>query len=110
MEIVDRQPGKWFTDRASIEELARRQGVPGPSIDASAPAGYHLAKGKLCRLDGKIFPHLVYVKVYVNGSESETQGAEHIAGFQDREVKALIVTEQSRDAALRLARSVAAVI
>jgi anti-sigma factor RsiW len=122
MEIVDRQPRKWFTDRPSIEELARRQGVSGSSIDAIAPAGYHLAQGKLCRLDGKIFLHLVYandsesLSVFLRPTDgisavhSETQGAEHVAGFQDRAVSALVVTEQSGDAALRFARSAAAVI
>src|SRR6202034_1604041 len=28
MEIVDRQPRKWVSDRASIEGLAQRQGLP----------------------------------------------------------------------------------
>ena len=122
MEIVDRQPRKWFTDRASIEELARRQGVSGSSINAIAPAGYHLAQGKLCRLDGKIFLHLVYandsenLSVFLRSADgisavhTETQGAEHVAGFQDREVSALVVTAHSGDAAMRFARSAAAVI
>jgi anti-sigma factor RsiW len=132
LEIVNRQPRKWFTDRASIETLAGRQGISGSTIDAMAPAGYHLAQGKLCRLDGKIFLHLVYVSdVYVNdvhvndaqnfsvflgpadgaaAIHAETQGAEHVAGFRDRQLSVLIVTEQSGDAALRLARSTAAII
>ena len=122
LEIVDRQPRKWFTDRASIETLAGRQGVSGSAIDAIAPAGYHLAQGKLCRLDGEIFLHLVYVNdsqnfsVFLRPSDgvaamhTETQGAEHVAGFQDRQLSALIVTEQSGDAALRFARSAAAII
>ncbi len=60
LEIVELQPRKWSTDRASIAALAQRQGVPDSAIDLIAPAGYHLAQGKLCFLDGKVFLHLVY--------------------------------------------------
>jgi hypothetical protein len=72
-----------------------------------------------------MFLHLVYVND-VNGARSfsvflrpadrieamhvESHGAEHVAGFQDRRLSALIVTEQSGDAALRLARSAAAIL
>ena len=60
LEIVELQPRQWSTDRASIAALAQRQGVPDSAIDRIAPAGYHLAQGKLCFLDSKIFLHLVY--------------------------------------------------
>jgi anti-sigma factor RsiW len=122
LEIVKLQPRKWSTDHASIIALARGQGVSDSAIDAIAPAGYHLAQGKLCFLDGRIFLHLVYA----NGAEklsvflrranrleavhSENHGAEYVAGFQDRNWNALFVTERSGDAALRIARSAAAVI
>lgn len=122
LEIVDGQPRKWFTDRGAIEGLAGGQGVSASALEAIAPAGYRLAKGKLCRLDGQFFLHLVYV----NGSENfsvflrhadgsrtihaETQGAEHVAGFQEHQLTTLIVTEQPGDAAERFARSAAAVL
>ncbi len=127
LEIVELQPRKWSTDRASIAALAQRQGVPDSVIDRIAPTGYHLAQGKLCFLDGKVFLHLVYANetgkvsvflrpadriVYAHdgGVHAESHGAEHVAGFQDRKVSALFVTEQSGDAAMRFARSAAAVI
>ena len=122
LEIVELQPRKWSTDRASIAALAQRQGVPDSAIDGIAPAGYHLAQGKLCFLDGRIFLHLVYlneagkVSVFlrpadrVEGMHAESHGAEHVAGFQDRKLSALFVTEQSGDAAMQFARSAAAII
>jgi anti-sigma factor RsiW len=122
LEIVELQPRKWSTERTSIAALARRQGVPDSAIDGIAPAGYHLAQGKLCFLDGKIFLHLVYsneagqVSVFLRPADrveavhAESHGAEHVAGFQDRKLSALFVTEQSGDAAMQFARSAAAVI
>jgi len=132
LEIVDGQPRKWFTDRAAIDALAGQEGVSDSMISAIAPAGYRLAKGKLCRLDGRVFLHLVYASAVdanasasfsvflrrpesgsgVNGKRiyTEARGAEHVAGFEGRQLSALIVTEQSGDTALRLARSTAAII
>jgi hypothetical protein len=122
LEIVELQPRKWSTDRAAIAALAQRQGVSDSAIDRIAPAGYHVAQGKLCFLDGKIFLHLVYaggegkLSVFLRPADrieavhAESHGAEHVAGFQDRKLSALFVTEQSGDAAMRLARSAAAVI
>jgi anti-sigma factor RsiW len=127
-EIVEGQPRKWLTDRASIQALAARQGVSSTGIAAVAPAGYRLVEGKLCRLDGHVFLHLVYAKGLANfsvflrrpdgkapvGTDREilvaTQGAEHIAGFDDTQLSALIVTEQSANAALNLAQSAASVL
>jgi hypothetical protein len=122
LEIVELQPRKWSTDRAAIAALAQRQGVSDSAIDRIAPVGYHVAQGKLCFLDGKIFLHLVYaggegkLSVFLRPADrieavhAESHGAEHVAGFQDRKLSALFVTEQSGDAAMRLARSAAAVI
>ena len=127
-EIVDGQPRKWLTDRASIAALAERQGVSESAIAAVAPAGYQLVEGKLCRLDGHVFLHLVYAKglanfsVFLRRPDGKarvranheilvvTQGAAHIAGFDDTQLTALIVTEQSGNAALSFAKSAAAVL
>ena len=127
-EIVDGQPRRWLTSRAAIAALAARQGVPDSLIATIAPPGYRLVEGKLCRLDGRIFLHLVYANGLANfsvflrrpdgkgpaGTNREvlvaTQGAEHIAGFDDAQLSALIVTEQSGNAALAIARSAAAVL
>jgi len=122
LEIVELQPRRWSTDRSSIAVLAQRHGVPDSVFDRITPAGYHLAEGKLCFLDGKVFLHLVYandagkVSVFLRPADrvesvhAETHGAEHVAGFQDKRLSAVFVTEQSGDAAMRLARSAAAVI
>lgn len=122
LEIVDGQPRQWFMDRISIEGIARSEGVPASLLDAITPAGYHLAKGKICRLDGQLFLHLVYVNGENNYSvflrpgdgvrrlHAETQGSEHVAGFEAHQVVALVVTEQPGDAAERLARSAAAIL
>jgi len=126
LEIVDKQPRKWLTDDASIQALARTEGVSFAAITAIAPSGYHLAQGKICRLDGHLFLHLVYVNALGNFSlflrrtdgkatdrksiYTETQGAEQVAGFQNHQLNALIVTGQSGDAALMFARGAAAVI
>jgi anti-sigma factor RsiW len=127
-EIVEGQPRKWLTDRASIEALATRQGVSNSLIAEMAPVGYRLVEGKLCRLDGRIFVHLVYAKGLANfsvflrrpdgkapGTTNHeilvaTQGGEHIAGFDDAKLSALIVTEQSGNAAVSFAQSAAAVL
>lgn len=127
-EIVDGQPRKWLTNRAAIAALAERQGVSDSLIAAVAPAGYRLVEGKLCRLDGRIFLHLVYANGLANfsvflrrpdskaavGTNREivvaTQGSEHIAGFDDAQLSALVVTEQSGNAALVFVRSAAAVL
>jgi anti-sigma factor RsiW len=121
VEIVDRQPRKWFTDRASIDGLARREGLPGSAVSSFIPAGYRLAQGKLCMLNGRGFLHLVYVSDAGNfslflrrpddaappGLHADSFAAEHVAGFQSSQLSALFVTDQSGDAALHLAESAA---
>jgi anti-sigma factor RsiW len=116
MEIVDGQPRKWFTDDASIQGLAGRVGVP--VVAAFVPAGYHLAQGKLCTLNGRVFLHLVYrdesgnFSLFIGPSDdsafagihTNNLAAEHVAGFQHDGVSALIVTEQPGDSALYLAK------
>ena len=122
LEIVELRPRQWSIDRTSIAAMAQRQGIPDAAIDRIAPAGYHLTQGKLCFLDGKVFLHLVYANDagklsvflrpanHIEAMHAESHGAEHVAGFQDRNVSALFVTEQSGDSAMRFARSAAAVI
>jgi len=124
MEIVDRQPRKWFTDYPAIEKLAGREGLAGSVAANFALAGYRLAQGKLCLLDGRVFLHLVYKNdagdfslflrrsndgndgndAGVGGIQTNTFAAEHVAGFQHGPLRGLIVTEQPGDSALRLAK------
>jgi hypothetical protein len=55
IEVVNGSPRKWLTDAADIKALAIKQGLLVP-----APVGYRLERGKLCRLGGHVFLHLVY--------------------------------------------------
>jgi len=55
IEIVESSPRKWLTQPQAIQALAAKQSVPLPQ-----PAGYNLQRGKLCRLGGHVFLHLVY--------------------------------------------------
>ena len=99
MEIVDLQPRKWITDYASIGKLAEREGLSGSFAADFAPAGYRLAQGKLCFLDGRVFLHLVYradsgaagdFSLFLRRSDdlsawgvhTDTFATEHVAGFQ----------------------------
>jgi anti-sigma factor RsiW len=123
LELVDLQPRKWFADFASIERLAEHQGLPA-SVAAFAPAGYRLAKGKLCLLDGRVFLHLVYTNdagnfslflrrpadAFAAGNHTATFNSEQVAGFQHGQLTALIVSEESADEVARLAQSAASVL
>lgn len=122
IEIVDAQPREWLTDRNQIGALAGGQGVSLSTLDSIASAGYQLQRIRLCFLNGQIFLHLVYA----NGSEdlsvylrrgaglrnlhTEIQGPEHVAGFQGRQLIALVVTDLPDDTAERFARSAATIL
>jgi len=131
-EIVDGQPRPWLTDPAAIESLAASQGLPSASFLALARTGYRLEKGKICRLDGRLFLHLVYTdgaqefSVYLRegerpaGSPEETvngrplftadSGPDHMAAFQKGGLAVLFVDSHSRARARNLARSAAAAL
>lgn len=55
IEVADGSQRKWLSDASEIKVLAAKQGLPVP-----APQGYRLERGKLCRLGGRVFLHLVY--------------------------------------------------
>ena len=125
-ELVDRQPRKWITDPAALQTLARKQGFDSSAV--AAPAGYHLAQGRLCFLNGQIFLHLVYMTGTGNFSlflrrPSKTPLAalrdtaaardfalEHTAGFQKHYLTAVVVTEEPGDIARTVAATVAAAL
>jgi anti-sigma factor RsiW len=124
MEVVDRQPRPWLTDRAAIEALAAKQALPVSVVSALTPAGYRLAHAKLCYLDGQWFLHLVYenalgnASVYLRRVEKFSNSAvrvesiadEHVAGFQHGQIATLVVTSQPGQAVERLAESVSAML
>jgi anti-sigma factor RsiW len=126
LEIEDHQPRKWRTDLVSVTEVAAREGISTSEITRLAPASYHFEEGKLCLLNGRLYLHLVYadaagdrkVSVFLDGRNQHTGmpvntstfGAENVAGFSTGSVTAMVVTDQSRDAAREFARYAAAAI
>ncbi len=116
-EVVDHQPRRWQTDPSAIAALAVKQQI---AFDASAvaPTGYRLERGKLCRIGGRAFLHLVYsdgsheFSLFVRERPAQMNtrlalldsGAEHVAPVQSSRYTALIVTDESQDSARRIAR------
>jgi anti-sigma factor RsiW len=133
-EVTYKQPRRWLVDQAEIEMLAMQQGLRGATVVAFAPSGYHLEHGKLCRLDGRVFLHLVYSdqghefslflrrgdgntmpgkpRETVNGLPLYTadRGDDHLACFQNGHLAAMVVGDQSSEAVLQIARFAARVL
>jgi len=118
-EVVERQARRWISDGAAIEAMALGQGVATSAIHAPESGGYRLERAKLCRLNGRIFLHLVYTdagrecSIFLRQREGEPvsgpvnagdRQGEHLAAFRTKALTAVVVTEQSRDVALQLAR------
>jgi anti-sigma factor RsiW len=59
MEVVDRSPRHWTTDSTELAALERRLGI-SLNVPQELAGGYHLEHGKICRLDGQLYLHLVY--------------------------------------------------
>jgi len=134
LEIVLHGPRPWLTDPAEIAVLAGQQGIAPSAVTALASSGYHLNRGKLCFLDGRIFLHLVFsdgtqefsvylhkrdarplpgpVREIANGKPLCTSDikSEHVAFVESSTLVALVVTDQSADAALNFARFASAVL
>ncbi len=112
-EVVQGKARHWISGEQEIAALAARQGVPKSAIDAVARAGYRIARARLCRLNGRIFLHLVYnddsheFSVFLRradqGEASTTRilraGSEWVAGLEMPALAALVVTPQRSDAA-----------
>jgi anti-sigma factor RsiW len=128
LEIVQQEPRAWFTSPSQIESLAQSQGVAPAAVEALASGAYHLDRGKLCWLDGRIFLHLGFSEgarrfsFYLRPREAgvlplevrETEkagqmdsvnaGSEQVAAFQTSTLAAIAVTDQPGDAALQFAQ------
>ncbi len=128
LEVVQKAPRPWKVDASEVAALAETQGIPMSVPVALGSGAYRLERAKLCFLDGRIFLHLVYsdgtqeFSVYLRqrGAESlpgraretdngrvlhtSNSGNEHVASLQTDHLTVVVVTEQSPDAALRLAR------
>lgn len=121
VEVTRREHRRWLSDPNAIADLAQHSGISASLIPRLAPAGYRFEHGKLCRLTGQVFLHLVYaqdgneISVYLRpldkqafsgaGLHEADSGREHIAYFQTSQLTAMFVTDQSSAAALSLARS-----
>ena len=118
-EIVNRQPRKWQTDPAAIQQIVDHQGITASDIQRLAPAGYHLAEGRLCMLSGQIFVHLVYAsgdnrfslflrrkKAQLESGKPYSYTAEHVACVQKNGLTAVVVSNQSEESAMGLARAI----
>jgi anti-sigma factor RsiW len=134
IEVVQHQWRPWLTDPSQIATLAEQQGIARSVVTALASGGYRLSRGKLCFLDHRIFLHLVYTdgirefSVYLRTRDSKplpvaareiSNGkplctsdldGEHVASIETPQLTAVIVTGESSDAALKLARFASAVL
>lgn len=134
LEIVQQQPRAWLTSAAEIEALAGQQGISPSAVAALSSGAYRLVRGKLCFLDRQIYLHLVLsdgtqeVSVYLRRSDgvplsgpvrevangrlvcTSDISREHLASFETPQLVALIVSDQSAEAALKAARFAATVL
>jgi anti-sigma factor RsiW len=124
-EIVRQEPRRWTSDRSGIDALSEHLGFSPAAVSKFTVPGYRLARGKLCRLDGRVSLHLVYsngvqeFSLFLQpardshpaaGLYSADFGAEHAASIQSGQVRAVIVTGESNAAAKDLARSAASAL
>jgi len=114
-EVVNGVPRRWRTDAQEIAQLAAKQGVAVPQLEG---AGYRLERGKLCRLTGHIYLHVIVsdaagseMSIFLAPGDSAApvrvmdSGAEHVAYFETGRVKAIVVADQSSASAAGLARA-----
>jgi anti-sigma factor RsiW len=113
-EVVDHQRRTWISSAPEISALAARQGLSTSDVDAISEPGYHVDRAKLCRLNGRIFLHLVYsggpreFSVFLRPPDHpriapvqiEGIGNECVATFETVHVTGLVVTAGSTDAAV----------
>ena len=121
-EVIENARRNWIKDRRAVEALAvREQMDPSAVADLS---GYTLERGKLCRLDGRVYLHLVYshgnqqISLFLHKAgepfpaevREADRGAEHLASFQTRRFAGLVVTDESAEAARECARLAASIL
>lgn len=130
-EVTLAQPRHWRTDLAEIQSLAEKRGVPATAVDALNGSGYRLERGRICQLETHLYLHLVVTdgtreyslflrstdgsslpgstREIVNGRavHAAHDASEQVAGFESKQLLAIVVTENSLEAAMRLARAAA---
>ena len=76
-EVVDHPPLPWVLGENKLAGLAELEGVPQDTARALLGVGYHMEKGKICRLDRRAFLHVVYTdgrdeySVFLRRSETD---------------------------------------
>jgi anti-sigma factor RsiW len=104
-EVVDGERRAWLYRTGAIEALAAREGIDGSTISRLNTAGWHLERGKRCRLDGRVFMHLVYskggenVSVFLRKESGDRHAVrklevsgEQLAYFDTARVRAIVVS------------------
>jgi len=117
-EVMGGERRSWLSDASAIGELADRHGIAAAAVSQIAPEGFRLERGKLCRLGGVSFVHLVYsdsgerISVFLRqrdagaavGIRNLDAAAEHVAYFETHRVSAIVVSDRSTEAAVSIAR------
>lgn len=133
LEVVQRQARPWIIDPAAITALAEQQGI-AVQVPLELAPSYHLERGKVCLLDGRLYLHLVYsdgtrefslflrqrdgqqltgaVRGFANGRflRAASAGSEHILSFETSRLTAMVATDQPADAAQRFAKAASAAL
>lgn len=131
-EVLGHEQVPWVLGETKLSGLAELEGVPVDTARALVGVGYHMEKGRVCRLDGRAFLHLVYTdgtheySVFLRRFETEplpgaSQGAvngktlyeakiggQELASFRSGAFTVLVVAPDQT--ALALARSAAVVL
>lgn len=115
-EVVDRQKRTWRFDTGEIQTLAAQQGIDLPGLRKLESTGQHLERAKLCRLDGRVFLHLVYTdgvhetSVFLHRKEGSPKamrtadsGSQHVASLETSHLRAIVVAGDSIESARKLA-------
>ena len=117
-EIVRQEPRRWTDDQTGVQALAARLGL-SPSIPAKfAVPGYQLKHGKFCRLDGRIYLHLVYsngLREFSLFLGKGPAGALYAADFEGEHTASVgsttvVVSDESGEQARSLARIAASTL
>jgi len=123
-EVIDHQRRSWISDPAAVEALAEREGIGPELVSALAPAGYHCDRAKVCRLGAVSFLHLVYsdgareFSIFLRHRDAALSdriehadlGPDHVAALRTPHLDAVVVTDESSEAALQFARTAAHIL
>ena len=123
-EVVERQHRNWIVNQTAVASLASQRGLPASVIPALAGPGYRFEKGKICRLNGLLFLHLVYTdgaeefSVFLSPHDAREKpdavrfadvGGEHLGIVETPRTTAFFVANNS-STARSLARSAATIL